>query len=767
VFRNSLEKVGFVIIVSASLLVGYILATLPKKIIFIFCLLIFGLLGYPLWSGKVFEGDLVVVPLYYSQADSWLSSQNEIFRTVAIPLTGEGATYNWPQIYSGVEILSEFFAKPVISFTTSVPFLAEINRSLEETLSLSLNRFPFLLSKLNTKYVVVRDDILFRRRQVRDPDRARQLITQSQAFSPVKSFPQLEFFTYDQPPPLDWIYATTDLIYSFPKINFRDFLYLPYLSSETLIEYSPQIQTKLSGQLLIKLQKDFILLDTTYTPAEALLLLPAIKHLPNSPIFPLILIKERVLRFSVSPDQSERTRDTFNTLGKRLVEIHHLILSSDQTHLDSAVARYIALFKSTLLGSDSAAVLKSVPSDFLVRTFAVHESLLADALSRSNPTQARFLIVLKEFLTKSLIELGMKSIYESQALPLISGPRRVVRFEVPEPNTYSLLLSSENLSAYYRFPQEKIIYQLDDSLHTSVLASAEVDPIPLGNYSLSAGIHEIIIPLPEPVNLVEDNLTFDLSTDSKKQVIAVSNFRPGANYQVGFDYLIRKGGDIELRYIQNIDEVIEDSRRNYTRLRVSKDGYEHGWRHFGGGFSSAIEAANSWLELYLPPFNYCPSNRISIFDLCAKDDYRKRFEKPTEASVKNLTVYKDFSNPIYLFKSVSDPTLASPKLDFNQINPSKYIVNIKSASQPFVLVLSQRYDPGWKLKLAGSNQYFSAHFLANGFANAWLIDKTGDFQLDLEYQPEKYLVLFRIVSVASLILWLAVGLVLRKHGSSD
>lgn len=119
-----------------------------------------------------------------------------------------------------------------------------------------------------------------------------------------------------------------------------------------------------------------------------------------------------------------------------------------------------------------------------------------------------------------------------------------------------------------------------------------------------------------------------------------------------------------------------------------------------------------------------------------------------------------------------------PHLTFKRVNPTQYSVLVEQAEVPYVLIFLQSFHPGWRLFLAserdalpkqlGSSQaYFGGqvqeekrsvspvsaaltslrtfasgsfpaqHVIVNGFANGWLIEKTGSYELMILYEPQR------------------------------
>jgi|GEM_PF-5417646 len=136
-----------------------------------------------------------------------------------------------------------------------------------------------------------------------------------------------------------------------------------------------------------------------------------------------------------------------------------------------------------------------------------------------------------------------------------------------------------------------------------------------------------------------------------------------------------------------------------------------------------------------------------------------------------------------------------PRIIFKRLNPTKYQVEIENAFQPFFLILSESYNPGWKAYVEDRSVKFSEpiveypyvnvkevmndryrftpedllflfsepldenyHFKANGYANAWYIDpkeidkdRDGNFTITLYFWPQSLFYLGLIVSGLTLI----------------
>jgi len=96
-----------------------------------------------------------------------------------------------------------------------------------------------------------------------------------------------------------------------------------------------------------------------------------------------------------------------------------------------------------------------------------------------------------------------------------------------------------------------------------------------------------------------------------------------------------------------------------------------------------------------------------------------------------------------------------PGIIFKEINPTKYIIQVRKAKYPYLLVLSENFNRNWKLYLNGKPLVENKHFIINGFANAWLVEEKGNYNITIEYLPQRYMNLGALVSFATLFLSLA------------
>jgi len=91
---------------------------------------------------------------------------------------------------------------------------------------------------------------------------------------------------------------------------------------------------------------------------------------------------------------------------------------------------------------------------------------------------------------------------------------------------------------------------------------------------------------------------------------------------------------------------------------------------------------------------------------------------------------------------------SNPEVKFQQINSTKYVAHINS-SGPFFLILSTQFNPYWAAYIDGTE--VSKHLMANGYANAWYINKTGSFDVVLKYKVQDYFYIALVISGLTLV----------------
>ena len=90
---------------------------------------------------------------------------------------------------------------------------------------------------------------------------------------------------------------------------------------------------------------------------------------------------------------------------------------------------------------------------------------------------------------------------------------------------------------------------------------------------------------------------------------------------------------------------------------------------------------------------------------------------------------------------------------WKEISSTRYEAELESRG-PFVIVFLESFDKNWKLYLNGRQATEDNHFIANMYANGWLIDAKGKVSIVIEYEPQKILTLSIATTVVLLFILL-------------
>ena len=80
-----------------------------------------------------------------------------------------------------------------------------------------------------------------------------------------------------------------------------------------------------------------------------------------------------------------------------------------------------------------------------------------------------------------------------------------------------------------------------------------------------------------------------------------------------------------------------------------------------------------------------------------------------------------------------------------------------NATTPFYLVFRETYGNDWKSYINNKPIPNIDHITVNGFANAWYINKTGNYTITLYYTIQTYADITWVISFIALFITIAIG----------
>jgi hypothetical protein len=150
-----------------------------------------------------------------------------------------------------------------------------------------------------------------------------------------------------------------------------------------------------------------------------------------------------------------------------------------------------------------------------------------------------------------------------------------------------------------------------------------------------------------------------------------------------------------------------------------------------------------------------------------KGEYNMKINSDSERDVDSFIVYTNSNNTISGdkippgvpgFVNTNLHSVPAYVAKYNEINPTKYEVTVKNATKPFILSFAESYDPLWKVYSTDTDTVKTPQLRTNSVPlystiNGFYINKTGNYTLNIEYEPQKWFLVGGIVSVITSIFW--------------
>jgi len=122
---------------------------------------------------------------------------------------------------------------------------------------------------------------------------------------------------------------------------------------------------------------------------------------------------------------------------------------------------------------------------------------------------------------------------------------------------------------------------------------------------------------------------------------------------------------------------------------------------------------------------------------------------------------------MYRFPNEVPVPSSSPVIRYVEVSPVDYRVYVYNAKYPYLLVFSQTYDQSWVLTGISDGQY--QHVMVYGYANGWVINRTGqEYVINIYYRYQNTYILLNLVILIGLLasVSLIVLSVLKKRPSA-
>lgn len=771
VLRNPNEKLGILLPFSLAIIyavgIKWYLNKFPAKyfkltaILLSFLLFLqMGVYLWPFWTGKLIgnaeKQAFVEVPEFYLQADNYIKDQKQDGRILHLPLpTGESVSYNWPYPFSGIESSQLLFSSlPSISRGLNIKHVDDIIGATSNIFREDVGdeKIIAILRNLNVRFIVLHKDIYWQGGFLDDPAKLEKILDGKKFLEKKQQFGDLIIYEilakYFQPK----IYVSQSVNFLSTSGNSSFWPYLLSQNNNDLLQVVDNKQTQLEQ---LSSQQNILLPAKvwTYHPKKvsfekAISELPAASNiLPGSSKYFLVKLKEN-LRILVSSG-SDRLKLRLTYAGKRLVEAERLKEKDAGMTIINPVVSYQKILTEIFYAGNLKGRIDALGGrSFLDELFSKHLVILDDLFQKGDEQEKIIIQKIKNELLSGLGGSEIKPYFEADNGENTNDLEYTVyRFNVPLADQYELLMADQQTGSIYADKLNQLQFQIDGKKE-ELTGVAEQGFISYGKIKLENDKREIILAATPSANLYRssDNEITLSSTASNGNFFEakIEPATPDTWYTIQFDAWIQKGEQFELQLVSDTGYVFN---KVYTR-----DDYNNFWNHYRIGILLDRPASSyTGLRFLVEPWDECQIAPRKEF--CSNKLYNPRKE-PSTVLFRNIQIQRLLNNPVFL-RSENKNTLSnvSSQVNFIQKSPVLYSGKIKLEKPGFV-IFSEAFHDGWQFRLFDEKESFvpEKKFLANLYANAWYIEKAGEYNFELEFIPQRKLNTGIKISVAGFIL---------------
>src|SRR3989338_1707898 len=771
ILRNPFEKFGLLIPFSGSILfaIGFfnlasffwkrnILA--GKAIIILSFGLFFGIYHWPFWTGTLFgtleRRNFVEVPQYYQQANQWISDQKKVGNILHLPLsTGDSSVYRWQYGYSGLDSNVAFFtSNPSISMGFNLSYLDDALQGFNLMASFDQIKYRQNLKELfrafNVRFIVLHKDIDWQASVVQSPEKIEKILDMLPFLKKQKEIGELTIYEMDESSFLSKIYLSSYSNNAIFGKNYNSwFLFLKSSPDSFLsgISGSDQISdTSDGGEKLVFPQAVIKIYNSNLE--NALAELPAVRFLPDSPFYSLILFKEFIQQRSFQlPGESL----VLGFAGKRLTEAYKMLDQNPNFQISGLMKAYIVYLNKAVIDKLGSGIIQRASDEFgsLKQILARHQIILEkinEKAGRENKTKASEALLI---LRQKMQEMNMQTTYELITKKELDSGQLAYRFSVPVDGEYEILMAGSKVAPLYQKNLSQLDLQIDNIAQTRN-SQIKDDFISYGNIPLKVGQHEFSFNIQNSVNLIknkqEEIKIISQQYNPTQYDFQVEPFNPNSTYVLSFDYWTQLGNDPIIQIQQDSDpenylatDALFKQKTHQFIEQIKLDKYNKFWKTYYASISPRNNSMKFSLQIVSAPWNNC--RYLLPKKICDKPEMQFNFLNPSTVVIRNIQIFRILDNPLFLRKIATNQTSQIVSLNYTKKAPLEYEGNIV-LDKPSYLIFSETFNNNWELTLFDNNEQYeiSKHFFANMYGNGWFIDKIGSYKFRITFSAYKYLI---------------------------
>lgn len=770
IIRNPFEKLGILLPFFGSLLfiiglealmvfstkrIGKPVAKMLAGIILISILIY----AFPMFTGRVFNKPdyplEVKVPETYEQANNWFRVQKNLEGNILhLPFPDKDVvTYNWEHGYHGVEINEILFtALPSITRNVGVKrvdnTLGSLSFIFNQPFSQNRQMVLRLLQSLNIRYIVLHKDTKWNDIATYSKD-----ININQPIELEKTLDNFDFLQKEVTFGDLVIYKLKDSSYQ-PKIILTPKADLVYPGESNIMRILSITDNKdqmitpisdLSDSALSKIENLSIFPKSSldYAMASESALLAVASSMVSDPAGNDSTKSQlRVMQNTFSQTgelSSQKLAEEFNLANDNLIKIYH----SDASAVDVYQELLKRIFNRNLKTSNFFKTFNKQIS----QVFYLHLYILEQIGQQGLNDQSKI-----GEIKKNLIDnLKINNLLPIYIQPVLPGKEevnmKILQLEIPVKSKYELVIP------YYDIPNlyPDLLSKLDVRINNQPLSSKariEKNAISFSNIDLEKGNYEISYNSLLSENLVPSLnkfLTFGTVESSGKDIMFLNSAKGGVaflespirvitggdTFKINIDALFKSGTYLYLEIISDSEEF--DDKKEYQTIKSGECSFHNCY------LIKLNSPYNVWQNYtFLSPALNLSSQKANI-RILAVSEMQNSQQTPTEALIRNFKISRVYNEDIMLRSKLTEGLADfTNSVKINYQVPTMYQGKI-TIDKPSFLFFKETYNPGWSLKLSdGQIEYnINDHHLGDLYGNSYYIDKIGNFDFKLEFEPQK------------------------------
>lgn len=516
---------------------------------------------------------------------------------------------------------------------------------------------------------------------------------------------------------------------------------------------------------------------------------PYAKWKPGTLYYPIVLQKEEQIKKEVSGNSLNSFKTHLFYASKRIYEIQKWGKDLSFDNYSLVLEKYLKEMENAISDMDKYTKDNAEIYPLVIEievTFNAQTERLNDLLKGFYGDHKNERTILSNKIINRINE-SLKIFLKAHYLPT------KYKFTIPEDGEYEIFAENKNISSDWKIEDKLSRKDYQFSLKPQSISSKS-NWISYGEKKFKTGKTFLQFNKSQPVNLfsdkwsrIENNVEIDKDIKLTGSGIYpgifqnIGKWQPETYYRLSLKYKT-KNGPLKILVVED-NEVINDPTR-FEKIEKN---------HLA--FADKLESEDKWRDysVGITSGRYAKSAKISIFN-------ESKPAKEIDSYLKDI-----------LIESISDPRIALRKINnydgkkipdiiFKKINLTRYEISVINADKPYLLVFSESFHRGWKVYIdkyqpVKGNIVFSdlnneiiekkdpdtfidknifnswtlnplpenQHVLINGYANSWIINPQDagnkeNYQITIEYFPQRLFYLGILISLLTLIITVAIGL---------